>query len=232
MFIDRPAATRGHFNFGWLDTFHSFSFGEYVDPQWMGFRHLRVLNEDRITPEAGFPTHGHRDMEIVTYVLEGALAHRDSLGSEEVLRPGEVQRMTAGTGIRHSEYNGAPGTATHLLQIWVLPEQAGLTPSYEQKEFPLAERRNRWRPVVAPDGREGALRINQDAIFWSALADPGTTLALPQGPERFAWLQVCRGTIRLGERVLVAGDGVGFTQEPDLAVVAESDAELLLIDMG
>src|SRR5262245_32286979 len=171
--VKRPAAARGQTELGWLDSRHSFSFGDYFDPDNMGFRSLRVINDDQVAPGQGFGMHPHRDMEIVTYVLSGALEHRDSLGTGEVIRPGEVQRMTAGTGIRHSEFNPSPTEPVHLLQIWLLPERRGLEPSYEQKAFPESERRNRWRLVASPDGRDGSVTIRQDAAMSVTTLDPG-----------------------------------------------------------
>src|SRR3989442_11355181 len=172
MITIRKAEDRGHFDFGWLDTYHTFSFGEYYDPEFMGFRSLRVINEDRVAPRNGFPTHGHRDMEIITYVLEGELEHRDSMGNGSVIRPGEVQRMTAGTGVTHSEYNPSPGEAVHFLQIWILPERQGLPPSYEQRVFAAAELQGRLRLVASRDRRDGALTVHQDARLLAAPLGP------------------------------------------------------------
>src|SRR5215212_4223284 len=191
----RKASERGHFNHGWLDTYHTFSFGRYYDPRQMGFRALRVINEDRVRPGRGFGTHPHEDMEIVTYVLDGALAHRDSLGTGSTIRPGELQRMTAGTGITHSEFNPSATEPVHLYQIWLLPEREGLEPSYEQKAFPEAGRRNRLRLVASPDGAEGSLAIRQDARLYLATLDGGRWILHDLAPSRHAWLQVLRGGV-------------------------------------
>jgi len=228
----RKAADRGHFDHGWLDTYHSFSFSRYHDPRHMGFRALRVINEDRIAPGQGFGTHGHRDMEIVTYVLEGALAHRDSLGSGGVLRPGELQRMTAGTGITHSEFNASEAEPVHLYQIWLLPERDGLKPSYEQRTFPDAERRNRLRLVASPDGADGSLTIRQDARLFLASLDEGREVTRELPPGRHAWLHVLRGDVVLDGSPLAAGDGAALSEEPALAIRARGPSEVLLFDLG
>lgn len=227
----RPSSERGHFNFGWLDTHYSFSFGDYFDPAHVNFRSLRVMNEDRVAPGQGFPMHGHRDMEIVTYVLSGALEHRDSLGNGEVLRPGEFQRMTAGTGIRHSEFNPSTDEPVHLYQIWLFPERNGLTPSYEQRAFPSAERHNRLRLVASPDAADGSLKIHQDARFYLASLDKGIEASHPLG-QRHAWVQVLRGSVQLGEHTLHAGDGAAISDEPALTVRALDDAEVMLFDLA
>lgn len=228
----RPAHQRGHFDHGWLDTNHTFSFADYYDPAQTGFRSLRVINEDRVAPGQGFGMHGHRDMEIVTIVLSGALEHRDSLGNGEVLRPGELQRMSAGTGIRHSEFNPSPAESVHLYQIWLLPGQKGLTPSYEQKAFPDDEKRNRLRLVASPDGRDGSLTIYQDAeLYLASLAEgAGVTHSLRSG--RGAWLQVLAGNVIVNDRPLAAGDGVAVSDEAALSVKAAPDAEVLLFDLA
>ena len=193
MLTIRKAADRGHFDHGWLDTYHTFSFADYYDAAWMGFRSLRVMNEDRVAPGGGFGMHGHRDMEIVTIVLSGALEHKDSLGNGEVLRPGEFQRMTAGTGIRHSEFNPSTSEPVHLYQIWLLPRTTGLTPSYEQKPFDAAGRAGRWQLVASPDGAEGSLSIQQDARIYLANLDAETQLEYKLHSGRQGWLQVLRG---------------------------------------
>jgi redox-sensitive bicupin YhaK (pirin superfamily) len=228
----RHADQRGHFDHGWLDTYHTFSFADYFDPAQMGFRALRVINEDRVAPGQGFGMHGHRDMEIVTIVLEGALEHRDSIGNGEVLRPGELQRMSAGAGIRHSEFNPSPTEPVHLYQIWLLPGQKGLTPSYEQKAFAGAEKRNRLRLVASPDGRDGALTIHQDAeLYLASLEDKASVVhALRKG--RATWLQVLRGNVALNSQKLVAGDGVAVSDEAALTIQAEPAAEVLLFDLA
>src|SRR5205809_7896778 len=188
----RRAGERGHANHGWLDTYHTFSFSDYYDPKFMGFRSLRVINEDWVQPGYGFPTHPHRDMEIITYVLEGSLEHKDSMGTGSVIRPGEVQKMSAGTGVRHSEFNPSPTEPAHLLQIWLTPERRGLTPGYEQKAFPEGERRNRWRLVASRDGRDGSVTIHQDAAMYVTSLDAGKEVTHSLPPGRHAWLQVIR----------------------------------------
>lgn len=228
----RRADERGGFDFGWLDTKHTFSFGEYHDPRHMGFRTLRVINDDRVRPGEGFPTHGHRDMEIVTYVLEGALEHKDSLGTGSVIRPGEVQRMSAGTGIQHSEFNASKQDVLHLLQLWILPERRGLTPGYEQKAFPEAERRNRLRVVASRDGREGSVTIHQDATLLAGLLDAGARVEHALAPGRHAWLHVARGRVRLGDLELSAGDGAALSDEGGLTLEGVEAAEVLLFDLA
>ncbi len=228
----RHAEERGRTAIDWLDSWHSFSFNDYYDPRHMGFRSLRVINDDRVAPAAGFGAHPHRDMEIITYVMSGALEHRDSLGSGEVLRPGEVQRMTAGTGIRHSEFNPLPTEPVHLLQIWLLPERRGLTPSYEQKAFPEAERRGRWRLVASRDGRDGAVTVHQDVDLYATLLEPGETATHALRPGRHAWVQVARGAVTLNDRPLKAGDGAAVSEEAALTVRATEPAELLLFDLA
>src|SRR3954468_19901114 len=213
MITVRPASERGHGQKGWLDTYHTFSFSDYQDPQHMGFRVLRVINEDRVAPGRGFGEHGHRDMEIISYVLEGALGHRDSLGHEAVLRPGEFQCMTAGTGIRHSEFNPSRTEAVHFYQIWLLPDRSGHTPHYDQRSFPEDERRGRLRLVASPDGRDGSLTIHQDAEVYLAALGPGDRVAHALRPGRYAWLQVLRGDVDLNGTSLVAGDGAAVGEE-------------------
>ncbi len=232
MMTVRPAASRGHVDFGWLDSRHSFSFGSYRDPAHMGFRSLRVINEDRVAPGGGFPPHGHRDMEIISYVLDGALAHRDSLGNETLLRPGEVQVMSAGSGIRHSEYNGNPAAATHFLQIWLLPSVSGTPPRHDQAFFPDSGRRNRWRLLAAPDGSDGALTIGQDARLYGSLLDAGASIRHSLATGRGAWLQVARGQVTVADTTLNAGDGAAFEAVDTITVTATGDAELLLFDLA
>jgi redox-sensitive bicupin YhaK (pirin superfamily) len=229
-FRDRMA--RGETRTGWLDSRHSFSFADYRDPAAMGFRSLRVINEDRVIPGAGFPRHGHRDMDIISYVLEGALAHKDSLGNGTVIRPGEVQRMSAGTGILHSEFNPSPTEAVHFLQIWIIPDHVGLPPSYEQKAFPLAERRGRLRLVAAPDGENGAVRLHQDARLFVGNLEPGERVVHEAEPRRGLWLQVARGIVALDGTEMREGDGAAVTEEPSVAIEAETTAEVLLFDLG
>lgn len=228
----RRSAERGHFNHGWLDTFHSFSFGDYYDPSHTQFRALRVMNEDRVAPGQGFPMHGHRDMEIVTYVLSGALEHRDSLGNGEVLRPGELQRMSAGKGIRHSEFNPSATEPVHLYQIWLLPGELGLVPSYEQRVVPAAGRDNAWRLVASPNGADGSLSIQTDARLYLANVKGGATEDHTFAAGRHGWLQVLRGEVALGNQTLVAGDGAALSDEPAVTVSATEPAEVLLFDLA
>lgn len=227
----RKADERGHFDHGWLDTYHTFSFADYYDPEFMGFRALRVINEDRVEPGRGFGTHSHRDMEIVTYVLEGALEHRDSLGTGSVIRPGEVQRMSAGTGVLHSEVNPSPKESVHLLQIWILPERRGIKPEYEQKTFPADERKGKLRLVASHDGAEGSLKIHQDAKLFAATIKDGQTITYDLPSGRYAWLQVARGSIDLNGQTLNAGDGAAIQDERTLTLRGR-DAEVLLFDLN
>ncbi|MDG3006817.1 pirin family protein [Paludisphaera mucosa] len=232
MITIRKAADRGGADHGWLQTAHTFSFNTYHDPRQMGFRSLRVINEDVVQPGQGFGMHGHRDMEIVTVVLSGALEHRDSMNNASVLGPGEVQRMTAGQGVRHSEANPSDESPVHLYQIWLLPERPGLTPSYEQKAFPDAERRDAWRVVVSPDGREGSLKIHQDASIHLASLDPGKELNRDLAPGRHAWLQVLKGSVVLNGRPLETSDGAAVSGESSLALRADQPAEVMLFDLA
>jgi len=232
MITIRPAEQRGIANFGWLDSRHSFSFGHYYDPKHMGFGPLRVINEDRVRPGAGFDTHGHRDMEIISYVLEGALAHKDSIGTGSVIRPGDVQRMSAGSGIRHSEYNHSESEPVHFLQIWLLPSEEGLTPSYEQKSFADDEKRGRLRLVASRDGREGSVRIHQDADLYASLLDKNESVTHPLATRRRAWIQVVRGAVETDGKSLRAGDGAAVSDLPALTVTATADgSEVLLFDL-
>jgi len=227
----RPANERGHVNHGWLDTYHTFSFANYYDPKYTGFRALLVINEDRVAPGMGFGMHGHQDMEIVTVVLEGSLEHKDSLGNGAVIRPGEVQRMSAGTGIRHSESNPSSTQPVHLLQIWLRPNQEGLQPSYEQVAFPLESRLSKLCLVAAKDGREGAVTIHQDVDLYTAVLEPGDSVSYTLKPERSAWLQVARGTATLNNQILQAGDGVAVGKET-LTISTDVGAEILLFDLA
>jgi quercetin 2,3-dioxygenase len=229
MITVRRSEERGHLDHGWLDTRHTFSFASYHDPEHMGFRALRVINEDRVEPGKGFDTHGHRDMEIVTYVLEGALAHRDSTGGTGVLRPGEVQRMSAGTGVMHSEFNGSRDEPVHLLQIWILPDRAGHPPSYEQRAYPEAERRGRLRLVASPDAAEGSCRIHQDARVYATLLGEGESVRheLPAG--RHAWIQVARGELALNGTTLRAGDGAAVSDERELVLEGQGGVSEALV---
>ncbi len=228
----RKSADRGHFNHGWLDTYHTFSFGRYRDPKQMGFRSLRVINEDWVQAGQGFGTHPHEDMEIVTYVLEGGLEHRDSLGTGSVIRPGELQRMTAGTGITHSEFNPSATEPVHLYQIWLFPEREGLTPSYEQKAFPEAERQNQLRLVAAPDGQDGALAIRQDARLYLSAIDDGQQVAHTIGAGRHAWVQVLRGQVEVNAKALDAGDGAAVSDESEITIRSRGTSEILLFDLA
>ena len=228
----RRGRDRGHFNHGWLDTYHTFSFGDYFDPDQMAFRSLRVMNEDRVQPGQGFGMHGHRDMEIVTYVLSGALEHRDSLGNGSVLRPGELQRMTAGTGIRHSEFNPSASEPVHLYQIWLLPERKGLEPSYDQRPFAAAGRRGKWQLTASPDGRDGSLAIRQDAEIYLAELAPGESLDFALNRGRHAWLQALRGDVQVNGQPLTAGDGAAISEESSLSVRADGAAEVMLFNLA
>ncbi|MCL4201315.1 MAG: pirin family protein [Pirellulaceae bacterium] len=227
----RKAADRGHANHGWLDTYHTFSFASYRDPRHMGFRALRVMNEDFIQPGQGFGTHPHHDMEIVTYVLEGALEHRDSMGNGEVLRPGEFQRMSAGTGITHSEFNPSDTEPVHLYQIWLFPERKGIEPSYEQRRFPEVERHNRLRLVASRDAADGSLSIQQDARIYLSSLDEGRHVFHQLTPGRHAWLQVLRGSVTLNNTSLEASDGAAVSGEYTLDIVAKRPAEIMLFDL-
>ncbi len=228
----RPGSQRGHFNHGWLDTFHSFSFGDYHDPAHMGFATLRVINEDRVAAAQGFPTHPHKDMEIITYVLSGALEHRDSLGTSSVIRPGEVQRMSAGRGVTHSEFNASRTQQVHLLQIWIRPQERGLEPSYEQKSFPAeAAPRNRLQLLASPDGAEGSVTIHQDARLLRAVVKPGDSIRHELAPRRQVWVQAVRGEARLNGQILKAGDGAAVTDERALSIEPITEAELLVFDL-
>src|SRR5262245_48710532 len=222
----RRAEERGHFDHGWLDTYHTFSFADYYDPEHMSFRALRVINEDRVEPGQGFGMHGHRDMEIVTYILEGALQHKDSLGGGAVLRPGELQRITAGTGVLHSEFNPSRGEPVHLYQIWLLPERRGLTPGYEQKAFPAEGKDGRWQLVASRDGREGSLTVHQDVSLSLAALEAGQELGYRLPVGRNAWLQVTRGAVTVNGQELSAGDALAATAEPELRVRSEGPSEV------
>ena len=228
----RRANERGHFNHGWLDTYHTFSFADYQDPDHTHFRALRVMNEDRVAPGQGFGTHPHRDMEIVTYVLEGALEHKDSMGNGEVLRPGEFQRMSAGTGITHSEFNPSPTEPVHLYQIWLFPERKGISPSYEQKRFPDEDRHNRLRLVAARDAAGGSLRIHQDARIFLSRLDADREVVHELAGGRHAWLQVLRGEVSVNGKLLQTSDGAAASDETTLTIRATQDAEVMLFDLA
>jgi redox-sensitive bicupin YhaK (pirin superfamily) len=242
MITVRKSSERGHANHGWLDSRHSFSFADYHDPAHMGFGNLRVINEDRIAPGSGFGTHGHRDMEIVSYVLDGALAHKDSMGNggegdsnSGVIRPGDVQRMSAGTGVLHSEFNHSPDELVHLLQIWIFPDKSGLKPSYEQKTFSTEEKLNRLRLVASPDGREGSVTIHQDVRFYAGLLEPGKSVAHHLAPGRGAWIQVTSGAVEVNGKRLRAGDGASVEDEKRLEIIGRGEkgtSEFLLFDLA
>lgn len=230
----RPANERGHADHGWLNTYHSFSFADYYDSRHMGFRALRVINEDWVQPGSGFGTHAHQDMEIITYVLEGALSHKDSMGNSSAIRPGEVQRMSAGTGVRHSEFNPSPAEPVHLLQIWIVPNQRGLTPSYEQKTFSAEEKVGKLRLIASEDARDGSVRIHQDASVFATLLPQDTKVVHQLEPDRHAYVHVARGQVLLNGKPLRAGDGAAVTSEKvELAGASEGEpAEVLLFDLA
>ena len=232
MITIRKAEERGHFDFGWLNTYHSFSFGDYYDPQNMGFRSLRVINEDVVQAGRGFPRHGHRDMEIFTYILQGALQHRDSMGNASIIRPGDVQRMSAGTGVTHSESNPSTGESVHLLQVWILPSKEGIQPDYEEKKFPDNEKRNKLRLIISPDGMDGAVKINQDARVYASILDQKQEVIHQMGSGRYAWLQVAAGAVTLNDVKLKQGDGAAVSEEPDLTISANDQSEILLFDLA
>lgn len=228
----RRAGERGGADHGWLKTAHSFSFADYYDPEHMGFRALRVINEDLIAAKAGFPTHSHRDMEIITYVLAGAIGHRDSMGNGSTIKPGEVQTMSAGTGVSHSEMNASATERTHMLQIWIVPDRRGHAPSYAQKAFPLEERTNRLRVVASPDGREGSISIHQDASLLTTNLAAGKAVTHVVASERHAWIQVARGTVRVNGETLATSDGAAISGAGDVRIEAVEDAEVLVFDLN
>ena len=232
MFQMRPAGERGHADHGWLDSRHTFSFADYYDAEHMGFRALRVINEDRVAPGQGFGTHAHRDMEIVSYVLEGALQHRDSLGTGSVIQPGDVQRMSAGTGVRHSEFNASQSEPVHFLQIWLVPSQPGIAPGYEQKTFTDTDKQGRLRPVAAPDGRGGSVTIHSDAVLLAGRFDRGEAAALPLADRRHAWVQVARGAVRVNGHELRAGDGAAISDEREVRGEGIDRGEGLVFDLA
>jgi len=231
MIEKRPASERGGGDHGWLDTRHTFSFNDYYDPEHVGFRVLRVINEDRVQPGKGFGTHGHRDMEIISYVLEGELEHEDSLGHGAVLRPGEFQRITAGTGVQHSEFNPSKTEPVHFYQIWLLPDRRGHQPSYEQKSYPESERNGKLRLVASPDARNGSLTIHQDALVFLLSLNKEQQVAHALRSGRYAWLQVLRGSVRLNEMPLRAGDGAAVSDESSLHVATVEPGEVMLFDL-
>ncbi len=227
----RRSEARGQADHGWLRSAHTFSFAGYRDPAHMGFHSLRVINEDRVAPGGGFPTHGHQDMEIVSYVLQGALEHKDSLGTGSIIRPGDVQRMSAGTGVRHSEYNASKTEAVHFLQIWILPDRAGHAPGYEQRRFEDADKRGRLCLVASPDGRQGSVTVHQDALLYAALLDGEEALAHELAPGRVAWVHVARGALTLNGQRLSAGDAAALPAGARLELGGGQQAELLLFDL-
>lgn len=232
MIAVRRSNERGLGKFSWLDSRHTFSFGDYYDPGHMGFGTLRVINEDRVAPGGGFPTHSHRDMEIITYVLEGALAHKDSTGASSVIRAGDVQRMSAGTGISHSEYNASETEPVHFLQIWIIPNQTGLRPGYDQRSFDLRANRGRWVLIASPKPRDGSVKIHQDTELYLAAVSGEERLAYPLKSGRQAWVQVTRGNVMLSDTSLAQGDGAAVTREDLLEVTSSGDAEILLFDLA
>jgi redox-sensitive bicupin YhaK (pirin superfamily) len=232
MITIRKSEERGHLNHGWLDTYHTFSFDQYYEAAHMHFHSLRVINEDRVAAGKGFPTHSHRDMEIITYILSGALEHRDSMGNGSVIRPGDVQRMSAGTGVSHSEFNPSDSEAVHLLQIWIMPRARNLPSSYEQKAFSEDERRNRLRLVASNDGTDGSVTIQQDAKVYAAILDPDASIEHVVSDARYAWIQMARGNITVNGNALNQGDGAAVSRESLLKIVAADEAELLLFDLA
>ena len=231
MITIRKSEDRGHFDHGWLDTYHTFSFDQYYDPAHMHWRSLRVINEDRVAAGQGFPTHSHRDMEIITYILEGALEHRDSMGNGSVIRPGDVQRMTAGTGVSHSEFNPSKSEPVHLLQIWILPNAQDLTPGYEEKNFPETERAGKLRLIASNDASDGSVELRQDARVYTSILEAGQSVEHALADNRYAWLQIARGTVKLNELEMKQGDGAAISRET-LNVIAHDRAELLLFDLA
>jgi redox-sensitive bicupin YhaK (pirin superfamily) len=236
MVIIRRAGERGHAEHGWLDSRHTFSFADYYDARHMGFRALRVINEDRVAPGQGFGRHSHRDMEIVTYVLDGALEHEDSIGTGSIIRPGDVQRMSAGTGVAHSEFNASPDEPVHFLQIWLLPRERGLPPGYEQRSFSPGERQGKLRVVASPDGRDGSVTVHSDATLYGTLLAGGQVVELPLAPGRHAWVHVARGQARVAGQTLGAGDAAALSQEAAVKLeglgAADQPAEILVFDLG
>ncbi|MFZ1097028.1 MAG: pirin family protein [Xanthobacteraceae bacterium] len=232
MITVRPSAERGTDNLGWLDSRHTFSFGHYYDAKHMGFGPLRVINEDRVRPGAGFDTHGHRDMEIISYVLEGALEHKDSIGTGSVIRPGDIQVMSAGTGIRHSEFNHSKTEPVHFLQIWVLPDREGLSPRYDQKTFGKSEKSGRLRLVGSPDGRDGSILIHQDVAIYDVVLGSANSVKHQLKPGRKSWVQVVRGSVDVNGKAASAGDGVALVDEAGLTITAREDnSEILVFDL-
>ena len=231
MLVMRKADDRGHANHGWLDSYHTFSFGGYYDPEHMGVSNLRVINDDTVAPGGGFAEHGHTDMEIISYVLDGALEHKDSMGNGSVIRPGDVQRMSAGTGITHSEYNHSSAEPVHFLQIWLQPNALAVEPSYDQEHFPLDDRRGRWVLLVSPDGRDGSIATHQDALMFGGLLAPGVTLDYRFDADRQGYLHLARGQLQVGNITLKQGDGLRVQKQERLGLKGIDDAEVLLFDL-
>ncbi|MCZ6688542.1 MAG: pirin family protein [Planctomycetota bacterium] len=232
MITVRPAEERGHANHGWLDSYHTFSFASYHDPRHMGFRTLRVINDDTVQPGKGFGTHSHQDMEIISYVLVGALEHQDSMGTGSVLRPGDVQAMSAGRGVTHSEFNHEKDETLHFLQIWIHPKEMGVDPRYSEKRFSDADKRNRLRLIVSPDGRNDSLPIHQDALVYASLLDPNESVTYPMSENRHAWLHIARGRVTVNGQVLATGDGAAVSNESELVIDANEPSEILLFDLS
>lgn len=229
MITVRKSADRGYFDHGWLKTHHTFSFGDYHDPQWMGFRALRVINEDWVEPGMGFGTHPHRDMEIVTYVLEGALEHKDSMGNGSVIRPGDIQRMSAGSGVTHSEFNPSSSERVHLMQIWILPKEKGIAPGYEQKKIAVQKA---LTLIASPDGRDGSVTIHQDALIYAARSNTDDVIEFQLKPGRHAWIQVARGSLTLNGNAMETGDGAAISDESMLILKAAPQSEVLVFELG
>lgn len=232
MFTIRKSEERGHANHGWLDSYHTFSFANYYDPQHMAFRALRVINQDQIAGGKGFGTHPHRDMEIITYMLDGALEHKDSMGNGSVIQVGDVQRMSAGTGITHSEFNPSATESAHLLQIWILPNQANVTPSYEQISFSREEKLNQLRLITSHDGRDRSVTIHQDAYIYASILEDGVEVTHTVNPNRYVWIQVARGNVLVGDRLLNGGDAISSDQAGDLKITSQGDSEILVFDLA
>lgn len=228
----RPSETRGEADFGWLKSKHSFSFGSYFDPNHIGFGALRVINEDRVAPSAGFPTHPHQNMEIISYIVSGGLEHKDSLGTGSVIRPGELQRMSAGSGVRHSEYNHSDTDPVHFLQIWIVPEADGLKPSYEQKAFPDAERRDTLKLIGSRNGREGSVVIHQHVDLWASHLSADKSVSFDIKPDRKVWLQIVKGKLSVDGLSMAAGDGLGLLDAGKIDLVAQENSEFLLFDLA
>ncbi|PZU97309.1 MAG: quercetin 2,3-dioxygenase [Pseudanabaena sp.] len=232
MITIRKSEERGHANHGWLDSYHTFSFASYYDPQHMAFRSLRVINQDKIAGGKGFGTHPHRDMEIITYMLDGALEHKDSMGNGSVIQVGDVQRMSAGTGITHSEFNPSPTETAHLLQIWILPNQESVKPSYEQISFSREEKLNQLRLIASPDGRDRSVTIHQDAYIYASILEDGAEVIHPVAQSRHVWLQVAKGSVLAGDQLLSAGDAIASDRPGDFQIIAKDNAEILLFDLA